>query len=346
MPQPQDSSDACGAEALIMRQQRRMTIVANEPEAMQSQTAGVLATVRYGGRLGAGEEGLTLPMPPAGEAWGEVWRSAGPVTRGARDGVFYAHDSEMLFGAIVVEEEEIETAARSAYEAIIRVTRATGFPFLARVWNHVRDLNAGAGDGERYRRFSAGRHEALVAAGFSKHDFPAASAVGMREGSLAVHFIASSQRPRNVENPRQVSAYDYPRQYGPRSPSFARATIAHDGTVFLSGTSSVVGHETLHAGDLARQAEETVVNLERISAECERALDEAAIVRLYVRHAADAHEARGRIGSAIGDAPLLVLESDICRGELLLEAEAVFVTHRSRIVPSFERSSTRGPGRM
>lgn len=323
-----------------------MTIVASEPEAMQSHAAGVLATVRYGGRLHADEAGIMLPMPPTREAWHEGWRSAGPVTRGARDGIFFAHNSGMLFGAIVVESEEIERATRHAYEAIVRVTRAAGFPYLTRVWNHVRDLNAGAGDGERYRRFSAGRHEALVAAGFSKHDFPAASAVGMREGSLAVHFLAASDRPRNVENPRQVSAYDYPRQYGPRSPSFARATIAHDGTVFLSGTSSVVGHETLHAGDLARQAEETVVNLERIAIECGRTLREAAVVRLYVRHAADAADAEAMLRSAIGEVPLLVLESDICRGDLLLEAEAVFTTQRSLIVPSFERSSTRGPGRM
>src|SRR5204862_4731485 len=123
-------------------------------------------------------------------------------------------------------------------------------------------------DTEHYKRFSTGRHDALIAAGFAKSDFPAACAVGMRGGNLAIHFLASRERGRNVENPRQVSAYDYPRQYGVRSPSFARATVAADGSVFISGTASVVGHETLRIGDVGAQCEETIANLSRVAQAC------------------------------------------------------------------------------
>ena len=46
-----------------------------------------------------------------------------------------------------------------------------------------------------------------------------------------------------VENPRQVSAYRYPREYGPQSPTFARALLPPSPRVplLLSGTASIDG---------------------------------------------------------------------------------------------------------
>ncbi len=288
-------------------------------------------------------------MRPLGSADTEVWRSRLPVTRGTRGAVAFAHDEHVLAGAIVSPDPDVERAARGAYDEIVRVMCAEGFPFFLRIWNHVRDLNARChsadinhdgesqdlqadGDRERYTCFSAGRHDALVAAGLTKSDFSAASAVGMRGGNLSIHFLASRERGRNVENPRQVSAYDYPRQYGSRSPSFARATIARDGSVFVSGTSSVRGHETLHAGDVEAQVEETIANLDRIAVECGRSLREAQALKLYVRHAASAARIVERFREAAPAASLLVLESDICRAGLLLEAEAIILSDESSIV--------------
>ena len=54
---------------------------------------------------------------------------------------------------------------------------------------------------------------------------PAACALGSRNGSpLVIYFLASRQPVTPVENPRQISAYDYPAQYGPK-PAFSRASI-------------------------------------------------------------------------------------------------------------------------
>ncbi len=311
--------------------------------------AEVLATVHYADHVSLTDTDVTLAIRPLGSADTEVWRSRLPVTRGTRGAVAFAHDEHVLAGAIASIDPDVERAARGAYDEIVGVMRAEGFPFFLRIWNHVRDLNAQChsahldpdaesqdrqpgGDHERYKCFSAGRHDALVAAGLTKSDFSAASAVGMRGGNLSIHFLASRERGRNVENPRQVSAYDYPRQYGSRSPSFARATIAPDGSVFISGTSSVRGHETLHAGDLEGQLEETIANLNRIAVECGRSLGEAQALKLYVRHAASATRIVERFREAAPEASLLVLESDICRAGLLLEAEAIILSDESSIV--------------
>src|SRR6185369_4357459 len=99
---------------------------------------------------------------------------------------------------------------------------------------------SGPGEMENYRIFCRGRSLAFerhFCAGF-KARLPAASAVGSKSSALTVAFAASTRPPRHVENPLQVPAYDYPGEYGPRAPSFARATIvpgANDATVFISG---------------------------------------------------------------------------------------------------------------
>jgi hypothetical protein len=58
-----------------------------------------------------------------------------------------------------------------------------------------------------------------------------------------------------------VSAYDYPRQYGPAAPSFSRAALTPDPLLLISGTASIVGHASVHLGDVTAQLEETLANL-------------------------------------------------------------------------------------
>ena len=89
-------------------------------------------------------------------------------------------------------------------------------------------INEGAGDDERYKRFSLGRARAFAAAPmtFPGLGFPAATAVGRPGASrtLQVSWMAGREPGTMLENPRQVSAYHYPRRYGPAAPSFSRAS--------------------------------------------------------------------------------------------------------------------------
>ncbi len=241
-----------------------------------------------------------LPMPQLGpQVLHEVWRG---------DAVFGSYVSD--------DDDDIERAAREAYSEILKRTSGAGHPHLLRVWNHVRDINEGEGDCERYRRFCAGRHDAFDAAGWVKERLPAASAIGIREPRLVIYYLASSRPGEHHENPRQVSAYDYPRQYGKRSPSFARATTFGE-TVFVAGTSSIVGHESLHRGDARAQLRETLANIGRIAS-----LESLTHLKLYLRNASDIAIA-DELRAAMPHASMIVLQADICRRELLLEIEAV-----------------------
>ncbi|HZQ35369.1 MAG TPA: hypothetical protein VFD32_05515, partial [Dehalococcoidia bacterium] len=114
---------------------------------------------------------------------------------------------------------------------------------------------------------------------------------------------------------------------------FSRATVLGEGsgaTLFISGTASIVGHQTRHAGDPAAQTRETLVNIEALLAEAAarggmRALDLAALAyKVYVRDPQELPVIRRQLESAVGArAALLYLKADICRRDLSVEIEAV-----------------------
>ena len=231
-------------------------------------------------------------------------------------------DDALLFGSLVAEETaSLEAVSRDAYAHLIAQARAAGYPYFVRIWNYVGAINQHDDGRERYQLFCAGRHDAFVGAGYHHDvDLPAASAVGMRGRGLIAYFLAAREPGVQVENPRQVAAYHYPPQYGPKSPSFSRATVWRD-RVFVSGTSSVLGHATVHPGDVAAQLDETLRNIEAVLAPANRTLAQVISAKTYLRRAEDYDLVAARLGSVL---PVnLYLEADICRADLLLEIECV-----------------------
>ena len=130
----------------------------------------------------------------------------------------------------------------------------------------------------------------------------------------------------------------HPEEYGPQTPSFSRATLLRaeqDDLLFISGTASIVGHQTRHESDVVAQTKETLANLDAVIAEANRTLGEQKFdlqnifFRVYIRHAADLSLVRNEIQHHIGGTIKAVfVQADICRQELLLEIEAT-ATHRA-----------------
>lgn len=231
-------------------------------------------------------------------------------------------EEDLLFGSFAIDAAEgLEQTARETYAGLIERTRAAGYPYFVRMWNFVGDINEHDDGRERYQLFCAGRHDAFVAAGYHHDvDLPAASAVGMRGRGLVAYFLAAREPGVQVENPRQVAAYRYPPEYGAKSPSFSRATIWKD-RVFVSGTSSVLGHATVHDGDVSAQLEETLLNIETVLAQTGRTLANVISAKTYIRRRADYELIASRLDGVLPSN--LYLEADICRADLLLEIECV-----------------------
>ncbi|HKX42841.1 MAG TPA: hypothetical protein VJO99_16920 [Burkholderiaceae bacterium] len=302
--------------------------------------AGVLGERIVGSALGAVEAPLLAPATPDG-AWADAWLVKGAIEHGVRGCVRYASNGEWLHGVATVDDVRSEgglrAAAQQAYGDLFAVLAGSATPHLLRLWNYIADINLETDGVERYRQFNVGRQDAFIAAGRSAFDgSPAACALGTRGGPLRVSFLAGRRAPLAIENPRQVSAYRYPQAYGPRAPTFSRAALAEVGggrqALFISGTASIVGHETLHLGDVRRQTEESLANMrvlrEIASQRAGRpfAADEL-IYTVYVRQRDDLAAVREVFEREVGAASraareALYLQADICRAALLVEIEA------------------------
>ena len=271
----------------------------------------------------------------------DLWQTRDAATSGELGCVRWRSDGHWTMGSIDLDETQasgdLAALAERAYSDLFQALDATGCPHLQRLWNYLPQINGDGGGLERYRQFNLGRQQAFLEAGRAAFDgAPAACALGIRKGSLGIRFLAGRHAPKPIENPRQVSAYRYPERYGPRAPTFSRAALADVGdrqvALFISGTASIVGHETVHVGDLAAQTQETLRNLAAVidaahaGSSARFALDTLDCV-VYVRHAADMPRVRELIGQALGASALtarraIYLEADICRQDLLMEIEA------------------------
>ncbi len=268
----------------------------------------------------------------------EVWSSRTPVSRGRAGDVMYAQTDEILFGCLdypAVAARDIETTVQRAYDEILGVIGKQGFPYLLRIWNYFSDITQETQGLDRYQCFCRGRFEALERR-YGEFDckLPAASAVGTQGGGLILYFIAARTPGRHRENPRQISAYHYPPQYGPRSPSFARAMLKRWGdhySLYISGTASIVGHQSLHAGDVRLQVQETLENLSTLIETTAReegvglhGLASLNRLKVYIRHPQHLEVVQASLDAVIAPwVPRLYLQADICRDDLLLEIEGI-----------------------
>lgn len=268
----------------------------------------------------------------------EVWASRKPVTPCSEGNIRAATDGDVLFGSMSLEQADgvaLEALSRQAYTEMFAFMDRHGHPSLLRVWNYMPRINEAEGGLERYRCFNLGRHAAFLDSGrdISEENVPAASVLGCDQGPMVIYFIASRTPGKPIDNPRQMAAYRYPEQYGPRSPIFVRAMLAElagQRCLMISGTASIVGHETVHKGDVREQAQETLRNirtlLEQAYPDGLASCSEARMrLKAYVRHAGDIAPIRESVEQAFGEQQQGVyLQSDICRADLLLEIEGVW----------------------
>ncbi len=328
--------------ALRPHPSKRPYSVSYVDQAVASIDEYTLACVRFGRNLPPINDprSITIELEQLGDApQAQLWRSETPVQHGIDDDISYAMNGEVLFGSIRLEESEllhIDNASFRTYVRLDRLMQKLGYPCWQRVWIYMADITQGEGDAERYRQFSLGRHRAVSLKPGFEMNLPAATAIGTHASGLNIYFIAGKAPGIQVENPRQVSAFSYPREYGPRSPSFSRATLRQwaDGAhLYVSGTASIVGHASQHLDNPAMQLNEVATNIRAL---VQNALDhhyaghqlsECAPLglKLYLRDRRYLPALRNQIPQLFGETtPVLCMEGDICRRDLLLEVEGIY----------------------
>lgn len=228
-----------------------------------------------------------------------------------------------------LEPATLSASVREAYAAIGGLLSAVE-RHPVRFWNFVPEIGGRFGALDRYMVFNQGRFEALaLSERLSGRTWSpsTSSAVGIAGDDLVIECLASSTPGIPVENPRQISSWQYSSRFGPRPPCFARATIAAIGGkrwLLIGGTASIVGEESLHQQDGEAQLLETFTNLEALigTATGRPSLALMTDARIYIAHLEHATAAEAAIRSRLTAAGRIEpVIATICRPELLVEVE-------------------------
>jgi len=272
-------------------------------------------------------------------------------------------------GAAKLDEEEFAVAVEESYVALARELRARSLRPL-RFWNLLPEIGAtwpgGLSGYEVFNRARASAFQRPEIATLGEWGRVAASAVDPRTGGLAIHVLAGARPAVPIENPRQIEPHEYSARYGPVPPRFARGValpaevFGHDDlpAALVSGTASIVGEETQHAGDLAAQLEEVAVNLasvvlalhgratprpsgSRLDDDLRAALREYGDLRAYLPERVGEPALRDWIEELFDlDRPAEVVPADLCRPDLLVEVEGTVRRIGASCEPA-QRSSAR-----
>jgi chorismatase len=290
--------------------------------------------------FGDGDEGLAIrgavpyvQVTPIGigfKPFYETWTTAERKGSGRRGPLVFAYDDNHLFCAgHVLHTPTYAERIHEAYSAAFALADEFGFP----------ELNECNEDGlEIYQDFCRGRANAFEA--FRKR-MPSATGVGSKGNGITFYFLSSRQsKSVHLENPRQIPAYHYPVKYGPKSPTFARATLIPSPvgslrpcSLYVSGTASILGHESVHEGSVAQQSDVALdnianligdSNLRRYGYKSGFHLRDIRLAKVYVRHAEDLAVVADKCRAAFSPSTdIRFMNLDICRRELLVEIEVI-----------------------
>lgn len=263
----------------------------------------------------------------------ECWWITEPVTYRNHGGVRIAECEDyavFIQDCAETADDDLESLTYQAYLDLMAAVRSSDHKRLAKAWNYLGGINEGDGDHERYRRFSVGRATAFSELDVSDDVAPTGTGVGTNlDFGLAIISLASKHPLELAENPRQLSAFHYPRQYGPSSPKFARSGLVSNDKhklYLLSGTAAIVGHESQHPFEVSAQADETFRNINALS-ESVSMLDESSVLRVYLRNPEDIEIVREKLKEELGHSSdqIVFLHGHICRRELVIEIDGVRV---------------------
>ncbi|MCF6263895.1 MAG: hypothetical protein L3J24_09960 [Xanthomonadales bacterium] len=287
---------------------------------------------------------IHVPLKQLSETSTEVWQVKEPVKKDNFKQIQYCHSSDLTLASISIDLSSgtsIDEATRLAYTEILQFLEQHQHCWPLKIWHYFPEITAGQKEDEQYRLFCAGRAYAVADNPVIMTAIPAATAIGTNAQlpRLLIYFLAGRQPGTTVENPRQIPAPEYPQQYGLRRPLFSRGTLIASGEThqfLISGTASILGHQSLHDDDVREQTRESLRNLSSLisagrrlapvsRSDREEFIQAGGVLRVYVKQRKDFELVQAEIRQhPLGQLPAIYLQGDICRDELLVEIDGIF----------------------
>lgn len=242
------------------------------------------------------------------------------------------------FGLTSNEENlQLQNQIEFSFETTIGILENEGMNLsdIVRQWNYVpgiTDINNETGKSlQHYQVFNEIRQKYY--SGFSFNDgYPAATGIGTRNGNFDLDFFAVQKNINVVKvsmsNPKQDDAYEYHQEHLlgdtingtlKKAPLFERAKMlkTNEGSIlFVSGTASIIGQETVGIGDVKKQTEITINNMNALVSN-----NQFTHLRAYIKNEKDISIVKSVCDSYFPEVSISYLQADVCRNELLVELE-------------------------
>jgi len=244
----------------------------------------------------------------------------------------------------------LEGAYAQTLDALARTTEALrlagcSFRQAVRTWFYLEGITEPQAGAWRYQELNRARSDFYRDIPFADQrpqaHYPASTGIGMSAANLLVSCVALETRRADVrllslENPKQTPAYAYHRRFSGASPKFSRAMALLLGgylTTWISGTASIVGSESAYPGDIEKQTQQTIDNIERLISRDNFAahgvagagagLEDVAKIRVYLKRPEHLAQCRAICTRRFGSIPAIYAVADVCRPELLVEIEGI-----------------------
>lgn len=252
----------------------------------------------------------------------------------------------------VLFPSDTRSAAEKAFTDMKAILDAEGMSFnhIVRQWNYIGNILEINNKLQNYQVFNEVRSEF-----YKKYrtipGYPSATGIGMKLGGVLIDFCAVMTNEavlvKPIDNPSQINAYEYSQQVlmgtteqgksVKHPPQFERALLLSgkgNSTLFISGTASIIGQDTIGVDDVEKQTRVTFENISKLTDQNrigqltgnpDRIEERLILLRVYIRFQKDFGKVKGICQEYFPGVPAIFVEADICRDNLLVEIEAEFL---------------------
>ncbi len=250
-------------------------------------------------------------------------------------------------------EGDIYENSNTAFALMEKVLHAENLDFsnVVRQWNYIENITHIPDKNENLQHYQI--FNDVRSKFYGKSDFingyPSATGIGTDNGGVVINFIAISNSPLNeivpLMNPGQIDAHKYSQKVlvgagvfekeEKTCPKFERGKMvkSDEGSkVYISGTAAIVGENTVHPTDVGKQTLTTINNIKNLTKPGNfpdrndfKSLENVdySYVRSYVKYNKDIGIVKEICEKQFNSQCFQYLISDICRGNLLVEIEAL-----------------------
>ncbi len=249
-------------------------------------------------------------------------------------------DQSMFFiNGLESQANSIEDQSQDIFAQAEKILTDNEMPInaIVRQWNYIPQILGFYNEAQNYQAFNDVRTLFYNKTEWIK-GYPAATGIGVVSDRLTIDIVAmKGGEVQPIINPNQIDAHVYSDEVLEKgldlksTPKFERAKLVssgNDNIVFVSGTAAIIGEESRDGNSVSNQTTMTLNHIDTllsekcIQQEGEYKKPQIQSMRAYVKNVDDVNIVQEICKKRYLDVPVVYIQADVCRNELLIEIEA------------------------